>query len=293
MIGDPIDVKMFESTSWLLNECEGDDLISTYVRPSEEKDLEQKLEDMNEDNNEIDEESIINSHYEIGIVKCFDFSSQLQRMSVIAKNSNDKYFKVFTKGSPEKIVKLCKAESIPKNFNDVLNSYTLKGARVLALACKMVKMDFLQSQKISREKVESNLIFLGLLIVQNKLKEKTIPSIKELSRAKLRMVMATGDNILTAIAVSKECGLIQPDATVYTCDINKELNDLDFQLVENYSETEEWNFIEHVDGLKKHCINENEEGNELEYNDINESDVDNEGFRKLLQRKDNESFVES
>lgn len=123
LIGDPIDVKMFESTSWLLNECEGDDLISTYVRPSEEKDLEQKLEDMNEDDNEIDEESIINSHYEIGIVKCFDFSSQLQRMSVIAKNSNDKYFKVFTKGSPEKIVKLCKAESIPKNFNDVLNSH--------------------------------------------------------------------------------------------------------------------------------------------------------------------------
>ena len=287
LIGDPIDVKMFESTSWLLNECEGDDLISTYVRPSEEKDLEQKLEDMNEDDNEIDEESIINSHYEIGIVKCFDFSSQLQRMSVIAKNSNDKYFKVFTKGSPEKIVKLCKAESIPKNFNDVLNSYTLKGARVLALACKMVKMDFLQSQKISREKVESNLIFLGLLIVQNKLKEKTIPSIKELSRAKLRMVMATGDNILTAIAVSKECGLIQPDATVYTCDINRELNDLDFQLVENYSETEEWNFIEHVDGLKKHCINEEEEGNELEYNDINESDVDNEENENVLDDKMN------
>ena len=266
LLGDPIDVKMFESTGWTLNENEGDELISKYVRPSQEKSLQEKLA-----SEDVDEEKEINSHYEIGIVKCFDFSSQLQRMSVITKNSNDKYFKVFVKGSPEKIKELCKPESIPDNFGDILNSYTLKGARVLALGGKMLKMDYLQSQKITREKVESNLIFLGLLIVRNQLKEKTLSSIQELLRAKLRMVMATGDNILTAIAVSKECNLIMADATVYTCDINKDTNSLEWNLVENYTDAEKFELIGHVDEMQRQF---NGQGDEKSNNDLSEGEND-------------------
>ena len=270
LIGDPIDVKMFESCGWILTENDNDDLISTYVRPKQEKDLQTKLEELDEDDD--DEELIISSHYEIGLVKCFDFSSQLQRMSVVCKNSNEKYFKVFVKGSPEKIKELCKQESIPKNFDDILNDYTLKGYRVLALACKMLKMDFLQCQKLSRDKAETNLIFLGLLIVRNKLKSQTIPSINELSKAKLRMVMATGDNILTAIAVSKECKLINPDSTVYTCNIDKENKELKWNLVENYTDVEQFKLIDHIDEMqKKFKENENEINNDNtnnEYKDL-------------------------
>jgi magnesium-transporting ATPase (P-type) len=38
------------------------------------------------------------THYEMGIVRRFDFSSKLQRMSVIVKNVNEPYFKVYSKG---------------------------------------------------------------------------------------------------------------------------------------------------------------------------------------------------
>ena len=44
-----------------------------------------------------------------------------------------------------------------------------------------------------RLKIEKNLIFLGFLIVKNKLKENTIETIQALSKAKLKMVMVTGD----------------------------------------------------------------------------------------------------
>ena len=47
------------------------------------------------------------------------------------------------------------------------------------------------------------MIFLGLMIIYNKLKPETIPAIDELSNANQKMLMATGDNLLTAIAVSK------------------------------------------------------------------------------------------
>ena len=66
-------------------------------------------------------------------------------------------------------------------------------------------MSYVQSQQITREKAERRLIFLGLLIVQNKLKEETKPTLNILKQAGLKMVMAVGDNILTAISVSKEC----------------------------------------------------------------------------------------
>lgn len=139
------------------------------------------------------------------------------RMSTLVKNVNEPYYKVFCKGSPEKIKDLCKPETIPSNFNDILSKYTTKGFRVLALSTKLLKMDYLQSQKVERDIVESNMIFLGLLIVQNKLKNNTTISIDKLANSNLRMVMATGDNLLTAISVAKECNLIKPDSSVYTC----------------------------------------------------------------------------
>jgi len=80
----------------------------------------------------------------------------------------------------------------------------------------------MQSQKLSRETAEEKMIYLGLLIVQNQLKSQTIPSIETLSEAGLKMIMATGDNIFTAISVAKECSLIIPDASIYMCEIKKE-----------------------------------------------------------------------
>jgi len=164
-----------------------------------------------------DEELIIRSHYELGIIRRFDFTSKLMRMSTLVKNVNEPYFKAFCKGSPEKIKELCNPDTIPVNFNDTLSKYTTKGFRVLALSAKLLKMDYLQSQKIERDVVESNMVFLGLLIVQNKLKHNTTSSIEKLANANLRMVMATGDNLLTAISVARECNLIDPQSSVFTC----------------------------------------------------------------------------
>ena len=259
LIGDPIDVRMFEAVGWELkegveNEANYDPLISTYVRPKEEEDLQikvdkekEKLRAEGKDPDDADEiDDILLNHYEIGIVRRFDFSSKLQRMSVIAKNINDSLFKVFVKGSPEEIRELCKPASLPSDFNEQLAKYTSKGLRVLALGGKSVKMTFTQAQEISRRACEANLIFLGLLIVQNKLKPATPPSIEALADANLRMVMATGDNILTAISVSKECKLIPPNAVVYSCEFSHD-----------GAQTLKWNTIEN---FKDESENDNEGG---------------------------------
>ena len=245
IIGDPVDVKMFESSGWTLHENNADqeektshNMISTFVRPGQEEDLQQKVQRIKEQQlgpNEIDEiDKVMEEHYELGIVRRFDFVPKLQRMSVITKNVNENYYKIFCKGSPEKLKELCMSETIPNNFNDVLNKYAIKGFRILALGFKTIKMSYVQSQQITREKAESKLIFLGLLIVQNKLKEETKPTLNILEQAGLKMVMATGDNILTAISVSKECELIKKNSLVYSCEI--EGNNLVWNTVENFDD---------------------------------------------------------
>ena len=245
IIGDPVDVKMFESSGWTLHENSAEqeektshNMISTFVRPGQEEDLQTKIQRIKEQQlgpNEIDEiDRVMEDHYELGIVRRFDFVPKLQRMSVITKNVNENFYKVFCKGSPEKLKELCLPETIPENFNDTLNKYAIKGFRILAMAFKTIKMSYIQSQQISRDKAESKMIFLGLLIVQNKLKAETKPTLNILESAGLKMVMATGDNILTAISVSKECELIKKNSLVFSCDI--EGNKLVWNAIENFDD---------------------------------------------------------
>ena len=44
-------------------------------------------------------------------------------MSVIVKKTNEKHYRLHVKGSPEKIARLCKPESIPKAYSYMLNFY--------------------------------------------------------------------------------------------------------------------------------------------------------------------------
>ena len=59
-------------------------------------------------------------NYTVALIRRFDFSSKLQRMSVITKSMLDGEFRSYVKGSPERIRELCKPESLPENFDEIL-----------------------------------------------------------------------------------------------------------------------------------------------------------------------------
>ena len=65
---------------------------------------------------------------------------------------------------------------------------------------------------MQRSEAESELEFVGFIIFENKLKPNTTGVISELNEAGIRKVMCTGDNILTAISVARECHLIDRTA---------------------------------------------------------------------------------
>ncbi len=51
------------------------------------------------------------------VYRRYEFESELQRMSVVAKSSLTEGFYVYAKGSPEMMQTIMKRSSIPKNYN--------------------------------------------------------------------------------------------------------------------------------------------------------------------------------
>ncbi|VDH94161.1 cation-transporting ATPase 13A3/4/5 [Mytilus galloprovincialis] len=208
--GDPLDLIMFESTKWILEEpgrdtSKFDTIMPTVVKPCTRDTFLSNAKE---------------SDYEIGIIRQFTFSSSLQRMSVITRKIDDDHMVLYCKGAPEKVTSLCDPETVPDNFHEILHQYSVQGYRIIALAYRQLdpKLSWHQAQRISRDKMEHSLTFAGLLFMQNKLKQETKPVIGILNAANIRTVMITGDMMQTAVSVARTCGMIPPCDDVVIAD---------------------------------------------------------------------------
>lgn len=138
LVGDPLEIKMFEMTNWILNEDpEGnnsligqDDIALATIYPKDKS-------------------------HNLAIIKRFDFESKLQRMSTIVKykaaktDSNRSEYISFVKGSPEMIKTLSRPETIPDDFDKVLNEYTVQGLRMIAFGYrKLENVNYLKVMKV-------------------------------------------------------------------------------------------------------------------------------------------------
>lgn len=212
LLGDPLDVKMFDFTNWSYEEGEhrssnNDDDPEQKLSPSVARPPAGREYDID------DQDDANRRPVELGVLKSFEFVSQLRRASVIVRQFGSKSGQVYVKGAPEVMKEICRPESFPSDYEELLSFYTHRGFRVIACATKTIfKLNWLKVQKMKREDAESSLDFVGFIIFENKLKPSTAPVIEELERANIRKTMCTGDNILTAISVARECGLINKTA---------------------------------------------------------------------------------
>ncbi|KDN71000.1 putative ATPase [Colletotrichum sublineola] len=104
-------------------------------------------------------------------------------------------------------------EHIPIDYDEHLAYYTHKGYRVIGCATRHIpKLSWVKAQKMKRHEAEANLEFTGFIIFENKLKPTTASVLAELLESNISTTMVTGDNILTAISVARECNLINKTA---------------------------------------------------------------------------------
>ena len=217
VVGDPLDIKMFEFTGWSLEENVEStnapkqqtfgELAYSTVCPPFGREHDPQDGDQNTGPFPI----------ELNIVKAYEFVSQLRRASVVTSRKNSAELSVFVKGAPECMKDICQPASFPSDYEALLAFYTHRGFRVIACATKRIDpYDWRLVEELPRQEIESNLDFIGFIIFENKLKPVTPDVIKELNMANIRSVMCTGDNILTAISVARECALIERTVQCYT-----------------------------------------------------------------------------
>ena len=198
LVGDPLDQKMFEFTNWTFEEGkqsagDAEDEEQGGLSPSIARPPEGGLE--------------------LGVIKSFEFVSQLRRASVIVRQFGAKSGDIYVKGAPEAMRDICRHESFPSDYEECLSYYTHKGYRVIGCATRHLnKLSWVKAQKMTRQDVESDLDFVGFIIFENKLKPTTAAVLQELSESNIGSVMITGDNILTAISVARESTLIDRNA---------------------------------------------------------------------------------
>ncbi|XP_039622048.1 probable cation-transporting ATPase 13A3 [Polypterus senegalus] len=218
--GDPLDLKMFEATGWILEEAtEEETALHDRMMPTVVQPPKQLLPEAAAPQHEMELYELPTT-YEIGIVRQFPFSSSFQRMSVVTRTLGERRMDAYLKGAPEVVASLCKKDTVPSDFVDILEQYTKQGLRVIALAHRKLesKLSWHKVQNINRDAIECNMEFLGLIIMQNKLKLETASVLEQLHKANIRTVMVTGDNMLTAISVARDCGMIPPNEKVIIAD---------------------------------------------------------------------------
>ena len=179
VIGDPLDVKMFQFTKWTLEEGHvagtgiikgrtGEErpaaLVQTVVRPPGSAQF--RLEDALKS-------GARHAHFlELGVIRTFEFISSLRRMSVVVKRLKSTSMEIYVKGAPEVMSDICQKDScahpsslfilllvdeklffsvVPQDYDDLLSYYTKRGYRVIAIAGKSIEgLSWLKAQKLKR-----------------------------------------------------------------------------------------------------------------------------------------------
>ena len=239
--GNSIDIKIFNDVNWIYDSlnvnAKANDQFEVkpkkYFKITEEQYF---LKDKNfEDGDNIFLKNTMDNElnsYKLKVIYRSHFESRNQSMSVIVKNNFNNSIRLFIKGAPEKIIMQCLEHSIPINYDEIHRRYTLQGFRVLACATKLIAdNDENEEEIICNEKYQNyknnDLVFLGLILFQNKIKTHTKKVLQKLKNDGLFPIISTGDNAFTSISLVKECNLVKNNSKFCIMDMDLSQLNLD------------------------------------------------------------------
>jgi len=137
-----------------------------------------------------------------------------KRLSVAVKNDTERFF--ITKGAFNNVLQVCSylesgnekpepmKDEIRKQLENDYIAYSQEGYRVLGLCYKPIQAD-----KITRDD-EREMIFLGFILLEDKLKENVLASIQQLEQLHIAVKIITGDNRFAAFHAAKNIGMKDP-----------------------------------------------------------------------------------
>lgn len=153
------------------------------------------------------------------------FSSTLKFSATLNGAAEGKHY-VYMKGAPEMLLDASThvytngkqkklTQALRKKFNDELQEKAKQGLRLIGVAYKEATYDvFPEDVKNEDNTFVSNLVFCGLLMIHDPVRDDVHVSIQEAQSAGTRVVMVTGDNANTAKRVAVEVGIAKEQSEV-------------------------------------------------------------------------------
>ena len=171
------------------------------------------------------------------------FTSERKIMTTIHKMEESDNNLVVLKGAPEVVIERCSfilkdgkaSELQPEDKGKIYaeNSTMASDAlRVIAIACKEAPEI---PEKINEKEFERNFVFLGLLGMIDPPRAEVKDSLRLCKDAGIKVVMITGDNKFTAMAVAKELGILEAsnDMVLTGAELEKMPDEQYFNVVED------------------------------------------------------------
>ncbi len=151
------------------------------------------------------------------VLQEFSFTSEVKRMTTVAKLIQEKSTFAFSKGAPERLLTICsQIESNGKtnNFPETAKQKILtkiqeranQGYRTLAIAYKDIKN---LGAKPKREEIEKDLVFLGFVAIMDPPRPGVKEAVSECQQASIKVVMITGDHPATAKTIAEQMGIFR------------------------------------------------------------------------------------
>ncbi|XP_076887914.1 putative calcium-transporting ATPase 11, plasma membrane-type isoform X2 [Bidens hawaiensis] len=163
----------------------------------------------------------------VKIVKVEPFNSVKKKMSVLVALSNGK-LRAFCKGASEIILSMCDkiinedGEVVQmsgkqrKAIADVINGFACEALRTICLAFKDIETgstsdDSNSNSNSNNDIPESNYTVIAVVGIKDPVRPGVKEAVKTCLDAGIMVRMVTGDNINTAKAIAKECGILTAD----------------------------------------------------------------------------------
>ncbi len=153
------------------------------------------------------------------------FDSERKSMSVITMMNKQPV--AIVKGAPEMILPKCSncnSDEIIK-LNEQMAS---EGLRIVCIAMK--PLNELPANPVAEE-IENNLIFAGLVALDDPPRDGVVEDIAACKSAGIRTIMITGDNLSTAVTVARRIGIMCDGTEAITGEVLHKMSDE--ELVEN------------------------------------------------------------
>ena len=158
--------------------------------------------------------------------KKLPFDSSKKRMSILVKNSTfPTGYRLFTKGAAENAM-MYSDKYLDKENGQIyeISNETKKyiNHKIDKLNKKMIRSLYVCYKDITKEEFENGfeigergllvdqleLIFIGIFGLKDSLRQEVKESVEKCHDASVNVIMVTGDNIITATSIAKECNIL-------------------------------------------------------------------------------------